>query len=118
MRDQRGFALVESLGTLAFAVVAVTAGATVTYASFAHQWLKHAAYESSICLSTSAPASECEATLRKTTHTALPIGRLERVTVSRNRTSVKTELRWHLIDGVVLAFDDVRSIPLLGKKVR
>lgn len=115
-RDQNGFAAVESLGTLAFAVVALTAGGLISYAAFARQWLKHAAYETSICLSTPAPASSCETSLRQTTRQALPVGKLEAVSLTRNRASVKTRLRWRLNGEVVLAIDDVRSLPLLGKR--
>lgn len=115
MRNQAGFAAIEAIGTIAFAVVALGAGCVFTYAAFAHQWLKHAAYEASICLSTPATSSECESALRRTTQTALPIGKLENVSLSRSRTNVKTQLHWRLNKEVVLAIDDVRSVPLLGK---
>jgi hypothetical protein len=115
MRNQRGFAAIESIGTLAFAVIAIGAGCVFTYSAFAHQWLKHAAYEASICLSTPATSSECETALRRTTQTALPVGKLETISLSRSRTSVKTQLHWRLNKEVVLAIDDVRSVPLLGK---
>jgi hypothetical protein len=116
MRNQHGFAVVESLGTVAFAFVALTAGCVFAYAAFAHQWLKHAAYEASICLSTPATTLECERGLRQTTRTALPIGKIENINLSRSRTNVKTQLRWRLNSEVVLAIDDVRSVPLLGKR--
>jgi hypothetical protein len=116
MRNQNGFAAIESLGTLAFAVVALTAGGLISYSAFAHQWLKHAAYETSICLSTRAPASICETSLRQTTRQALPIGQLESVSLTRTRASVKTRLRWRLSGEVVLAIDDARALPLLGRR--
>ena len=115
MRNESGFAVVESLATTAFAFVAISAGCTFAYYAFAHQWLKHAAYETSICLSTPAPRYECESRLRRSTQTALPIGKLENISLSRSRTNVTSKLRWSLNSDVKLAIDDVRSVPLLGR---
>ncbi len=113
--NERGFALVESVGTLLFASLALGGGLILVYTAFAHQWLKHAAYETSICLSTPALVSTCESDLRDSTSRALRVGDLENVYLSRSRTNVKTQFHWRLNSGLVLAIEDVRSVPLLGK---
>jgi|GEM_PF-6199086 len=115
LENERGFALVESIGTLVFASLALGGGLIVVYVSFAHQWLKHAAYETSICLSTPAIVSTCERGLRDSTSRALPVGSIEKVYLSRSRTNVKTRFHWRLNNEIVLAVEDVRSVPLLGK---
>lgn len=116
--DQRGFALVESLGSLGLAAVALVAGLTLVYFGFAHTWLKRVAYKTSICLSTPMSSQQCERELRASVESALPVGRLQDVLLTRGRASVKTQFRWSLNSGLVLAVEDARSVPLLGRVSR
>jgi hypothetical protein len=116
--NQRGFALVESLGTLAFAAIALTAGTMIAYVSFAHLWLKHAAYETSICLSTPATAARCKSDLMRATARALPLGRLENSALKRSKNKVETKLLWSVAGGISLSIEDVRPLPLLGPERR
>ncbi len=108
-----GFAMIESLATMAFCSVALAGGLTVTYVAFARMWLKRVSYEASICLSTPEPAYNCEKRLRQGTAEALPVGRIENVLLSRSRSSVETRFQWSLGE-FKMRFLDQRPLPLLG----
>lgn len=111
---EQGFALIETIGTLAFACTALTGGLIAVYMSVAHLWLKRAVYESSICLSTSELKSNCETQLRKTTTQALPAGRLTEVHLIRERDNVETKVRWALEGPMEMTIVSKLSTPLLG----
>lgn len=113
IKNQMGFAMIESLATLAFCSVALAGGLTVSYVSFARVWLKRGAYEASICLSTPEPTYNCEKRLRESTAAALPVGRIENVLLSRSRTSVESRFQWSM-SGFKMRFLDQRPLPLLG----
>jgi hypothetical protein len=119
-KGEQGFALVESISTIAFAALALTGGLTMTYVSFARLWLNRAAYETSICLSTPVSNSKCKTQLEQSTAQALPIGTLENVLLNRRHDSVETKVRWRLARGIRLAIEDHRPLPLIGplKEVR
>lgn len=114
MNNQRGFALVEGLSSILFCIVALTGGLSVTYVSFARVWLKRAAYEASVCLSTPETTFNCEQDLRNSTAKALPIGRIDYLLCTRGRDQAFTRLRWKLNSSFELRIDDRRPIPLLG----
>lgn len=113
--NNRGSALIESLGTLALTSAVLAGGLTVSYASYARMWLKHAAYETSICLSTSETTYNCEQKLRKAAAIAVPTGQIENFVPTRARTSVTTRFDWRLNKALSLKFVDTRPLPLIGE---
>lgn len=115
--NNRGFAMIESLIALTFAVAFLSGGLSLAYFALSRSWLNRAAYETSICLSTSLPASQCEAELRRQARQSLPIGNISYVSLKRARSFVETKVTWRL--GVSGAFQDLeihdrRTLPLLG----
>ena len=114
LRCRRGSVLIEASVTLAFSAAAIASGLAVSYASFARFWLSRAAYETSICLSTPAPTSVCEQSLRRTTTRVLPIGTIDSVVLSRTRDEVQTRFQWRMNSDFVLKIHDVEKLPLLG----
>jgi hypothetical protein len=112
---ERGFAAVEALTATLFAVTFIGGGLAFTYTFLAHLWIERAAYEASVCLSTSQVQSKCETDLRSTLGNVLKTGSLVRVSLQRSRTSVKTAVVWQTPGGFELRINDERSLPLLGK---
>lgn len=108
----------ESLATLTFAVAALTGGASLSYAAFSRLYLKHAAYELAICLSTPQSIYQCERTFRSDVAQALPIGRIETLRSARDQAHVEIRGRFKISDRFLIPIDDVRSLPLLTDSTR
>jgi hypothetical protein len=117
IRCEGGSALVETISTLFFASVVLTSGLIAVYMAVAHLWLKRAAYETSICLSTSQSKLNCETQLRQTTSQALPVGHLMNIRLSRSRGEVKTRFAWLLDGPMEMTIDSTLSLPLVGPMV-
>ncbi len=116
IRRDRGSALVETISTLFFASVVLTSGLVAVYMSIAHLWLRRAAYETSICLSTTQSKLNCETQLRNTTSQALPVGRLVTVQLSRRHNEVETRVRWQLDGPMEMTIASRLPVPLAGPR--
>ncbi len=114
IRNSDGFALIEFIATMTFCLAALSVMLFATYAAFSRLWLNRAAYEASICLSTPAVVFSCEKALRESTAKALPVGRIEAVSLSRRSHEVQTRFRWRLNSEFFLSIEDIRHVPLLG----
>ncbi|RYZ75560.1 MAG: hypothetical protein EOP05_07495 [Proteobacteria bacterium] len=116
VRNEKGFALVESVSGLMFALVFVGGGLSLSYAFVANLWIRHAAYEASICLSTSQPRFQCERKLRSSISDVLKVGSVIFVRLTRTPNLVHTSVFWKIPGGFEFTVENSQSLPLLGGK--
>lgn len=110
---ERGNSLVETLATLGFATTVVTAGCTLAYASFAHVWLEHVAYETCVCLASNSTDVTCRRVLHESVDRNLPFGEVRNVTTRSSSDDVETKIEWRLSESLHFTVVDRRTLPLI-----
>jgi hypothetical protein len=112
--NERGFALIESMGALGFVVLLVVTGLGVAYFSFARVYLDRTVYEAAICLATTATKSSCESSLRKSVSSALPLGEIGQLNLNRAFAEVDAHLTWK-VNSLELRINKSLQLPLLSQ---
>lgn len=116
LRNECGFALVESVSGLMFSLVFVSGGLALSYAFVANLWIKSAAYEASICLATSQSQFACERKLRTSIADVLKVGHVISLQMQKTQNSVETKVRWKIPGGYEFTVENSQKLPLLGAR--
>ena len=111
-RNQKGTAALESTFAISVLVPIVISGFTVIYFSFARVWLDRSGYEALICLSTQASQQDCEKNFRRQVDSALPIGSLSNVRLTRTKLRAEIDLRFAVADQNVIHLHVSQTLPL------
>jgi hypothetical protein len=108
----KGTALVES--AVAMSALALMTSATVAtlYVSFARVWIERSAYEGAICLAGTTTVHACESRLRRGVGSALPIGSLSNVNLSRTSRTATVKMRFKVGERSLIHEEKILALPL------
>ena len=108
--------MIEAALALAAFTGMITAALFTVYVGFLSVWIDREAYEALVCLGSLSQVYQCESELRKGIETALPIGDLANLHVSRTPANASVSLQFKIGDKDILSWSDSRSLPLGGRK--
>jgi len=113
-RTERGATVIEAVVALSVLAAVITTGFAIMYLAFARVWIERCSYEATICLASSKSEAGCERRLRRDIQTALPIGDLTHISLSRTDDRASVNVRFAMSGSEVIRHRDSRALPLIA----